>query len=144
MSEAGDPGLWDCYVRTSYCARTPQGLIRLRVGSASGQLDRLLADHGMRDWAFVSACNPGSKPLPDALNGRRHEELVRTVRSLGRPFFAGDGVPDDGRWKAEHSLLILGIAEEPAARLGGTFGQNAVVVGTLGGVPRLKACSNGS
>jgi hypothetical protein len=143
MNDTPDPGdekLREAYTRTSYCARTPEGLIRLRIGSASTQLDRLLELHGVREWAYVSAWNPGSKATPDSDNARRHDDLIRTVRSLGKPFFVGDGVGDDSRWKPEQSVLILGIGEEQAVRLGNEFGQNAVVMGTLGGVPRLRFC----
>ena len=138
--ESSEPGLWDAYLRTSYCARTPLGLIRLRIGKASVELDKLLGNFGARAWAYVTAYNPASRPLPRDENERRHGELVRHVRSLGKKFFDGEGIPDDGRWQIEASLLILDIAEEQATRLGTDFGQNAIVVGTLGGVPRLKSC----
>jgi hypothetical protein len=140
MHEPSEPGLWDAYLRTSYCARTPLGLIRLRIGKASNELDKLLTERRARDWAYVSACNPASQPLSREENERRHQELVKMVRSLGKPFFPGEGIPDDGRWQIEASLLILDIAEDHATRLGCDFGQNAIVVGMLGGVPRLKSC----
>ena len=140
MHEPTDPGLWDAYLRTSYCARTPQGLIRLRIGKASNELDKLLAQHRAREWAYVSACNPASRPLPPEDNSRRHDDLVRMVRSLGKPFYPGEGIPDDGRWPIEPSLLIIDMAEDHATRLGHDFGQNAVIIGMHGGVPRLKAC----
>ena len=140
MHEPSEPGVWDAYLRTSYCARTPLGLIRLRIGKASIELDKLLTQAGVREWAYISACNPGSQPLTREENERRHGELVRLVRSLGKRFFDGEGIPDDGRWHIETSLLIIDIAEDHALRLGSDFGQNAIVVGMLGGVPRLKSC----
>ena len=132
------PELLRAYEATTYTAETPRGCLRLRVGGAQPALDALLADHGCRTWAFVSANNPHSQPLDQAENGRRHVALAEAA--AGRPHFEGQGIADAGGWPAERSLLVLGLADADAAALGRRFGQIAVLAGAADGPARLLVC----
>src|SRR5438874_5633909 len=90
--------LLHAYRRTSFFAETPQGRLRLRIGSPNHELDQLLYSLGIQTWAFVTAFNPGSALLPDGENGRRHLLLEDRVRQLGLRAFPAEGLGDDGKW----------------------------------------------
>lgn len=115
----------------------------MRVDEGCVELDALLTDHGVSTWAYVTASNPGSRQLSDEDNSARLRELEADVVTLGVRAYPGEGVPDDGRWPPESSLLILGIAREDAVRLGRRYDQVAVVCGELGGVAKLVLCIDG-
>lgn len=129
------------YRATRYRARTPEGLLALRIGRRSRKLDALLAQHGAEHWAFVSAANPHPQQCLAFENEARHAALARRVAAMGLPHFEGDGVSADESF-AERSLLVLGIEHAAAAELGASFGQCAVVVGARRGAPELAWCGD--
>lgn len=131
------------YRDTTYFVDHPDGGFGIRLGETCARLEALLAAHGAHCWAYVTAWNPRSQPLPDAVNAARHAELLACVRAVGHVYFPGRGKPDSGGWIAEESLLILGMDEDAARRLGARFGQNAVVVGSAGGRAELRWCAGG-
>ena len=59
------------------------------------------------------------------------------MKHHGFEFFHGWGVGTRGDWPPEPSLLVLGIDEEQARKVGAEFGQNAIVVGRTGAVAEL-------
>jgi hypothetical protein len=138
MKEAAVSGrqhLDTVYRATIYTAETPSGRIVLRVDETNDTLDRLLVDTGVACWAYISAHNPGSLPLPPAENDARHHELRAATAAAGHRYHEGNGVGDG--WPAEASLLVLGISEPDAAQLGRRFGQLAILVGRQGEPARL-------
>jgi hypothetical protein len=132
--------LWDAYRRTTYLAHTPDGDIRINPGRRSPALDRLLKERRLREWAYLTACNPASRRLPEEENVGRQRELVAAVRDLRLAFLEGEGIGADTDWPAEPSILILGIESDAARALGRRFGQLAIVVGRAGQPARLVAC----
>jgi hypothetical protein len=132
--------LLDAYRCTSFIANAPKGRLCLRVGQRCLELDNLLAGQRVTTWAYVTACNPGSEPLPAEENVTRQRELVRAVAEVGLTSYPGEGIGDDGQWPPEPSLLILGIARDDAVLLGRQFGQLAVVYGELGRETELLVC----
>ncbi|TJZ76332.1 DUF3293 domain-containing protein [Chitiniphilus eburneus] len=119
----------------------PSLALALRIGATHADLDAVLQRHGVRSWAFVSACNPYSAAqLCAHENLARHQNLIDVVRQSGWVCFEGAGEPRGGDWAAEPSLLILGIARGDAMALGERFEQNAVVFGDMGGVAELLWC----
>ncbi|MGH7389680.1 MAG: DUF3293 domain-containing protein [Candidatus Rokuibacteriota bacterium] len=135
-----EEALLEAYRRTGFVANTPKGRLRLRVGRRCGELDDLLAGHGVTTWTYVTAFNPRSMPLPAEENWARQRELERSVAELGLVSYPGEGIADDGRWPPEPSLLVLGIGRNDAVRLGQQFGQLAVVYGELGQEAELVVC----
>src|SRR5690606_8273488 len=101
--------LMEAYRRTSFQAETPVGHLAIRVGQACPPLDALLALDGAEEWAFITACNPGSVRLSDAENGARMRALHGTIAARGLIAFDGQGVPDCDDWQPEPSLLVLGL-----------------------------------
>jgi hypothetical protein len=127
------------YHNTTYCVDHPAGDFGIRIDVPCAPLDVLLREYGVSAWVFVTACNPHSQPLSSEENAARHAQLLAHVRALGLKVFTGRGKAASGDW-IEESLLILGLEEDAAVVLGAAFGQNAVVVGRLGGVAKLKWC----
>lgn len=132
------PDLDAAYHATAYVVEMPGGKrISLRCGEPSADLDRHLQDLGVVEWAFVTACNPRSKRLDDAVNALRMARLDEVLRDRGLPSLTGSGVPDAAEWPPEPSRLVLGIGEADAIALGRLFDQNAILVGVRGHAARL-------
>lgn len=128
------------YRRTSYTAYTPTGTLTLRIDEPNPALDAWLVARGVRDWAYLTACNPGSRALSETDNRDRRQALEGQLVAEGFAFHGGAGVPDpdhDPDWLPEASVLVLGIDPENAARLARQYGQLAFVAGRLGEPPAL-------
>lgn len=112
----------------------------LRVGARVPQLDRLLARHRVRDWAFVTAYNPRNRRLASARNAQRLRTLRGSLRGL-RLVLCAEGRADDGSWR-EVSLFVAPMTAARAMRVGRQFDQYAVVVGRRGGPVQLAWCAD--
>lgn len=133
-----DEGLQAAYEATDYWVDdSPVGPFCIRHGERNEALDRLLAAEDVRDWAYVTACNPQSRPLSDEENEGRMQALDQRMSERGFRCYRGRGVGSGGDWPAEASRLVLGIAEAEARGLGAEFGQNAIVVGKAGEAARV-------
>ncbi|MDP4130116.1 MAG: DUF3293 domain-containing protein [Bacteroidota bacterium] len=119
--------LIEVYHRTQYRVFNTQ--IILQIGEHSSMLDTLLNQYHQQDWAFITACNPGSDPLPDEVNRLRHEQLKEALGLYS--YFEGEGVGENPPWKPEQSLLIVGISRSKAIEIGNLFEQNAIVAGRI-------------
>lgn len=110
--------------------------IIMRVGERSKMLDRLIEQHGDREWAFITPYNPYPETLSDEENIRRLWELSDMTQSYTTHL-------GEGRWDEEHpcepekSLLVLGISRKEAERIGNHFHQKAILRGVVGGVVEL-------
>ena len=125
---------------TSYWVRHVPAFC-IRVGAASDALDALLAAHGADTWAFITAHNPHSQRQSAQENARRERALRAELARQGLASVHCDGVADDGTWPTEQGQLIFGIAPTAAVALGRAFGQNAILVGRHGELPRLLFCA---
>lgn len=122
------------YHQTTYAAAVD---LRLRIGQRNALLDALLDERGIDAWAYLSAYNPGSRPVGDEENRAAQQRLIDLVRERGLAWYVGAGEADDGSWPPEPSLLVLGLARGDAEAIGREFEQSAIVVGKRGGVPEL-------
>lgn len=133
----------DAYRATTYRVFVSAGQepVDLHIGEVSPRLDELLASHGLESWAFITAWNPASLPLPAEANNKRHAELLQLVRDRGWRFCEGSGIPGNPDWEPERSLLVLGISKDEAIALGKRFEQNAIVTGQRGEKAQLVYCT---
>ncbi len=131
-----DKNLVRAYEKTRY--EVPELDLAIKVGSTCPKLDHFLENTGKASWAFISAGNPRSSLLPAADNAHRHAELKQRCSSYR--CYEGLGVPADGDWPAEQSLLVIGISRDSARTLGSHFQQNAIVFGTRGTPAELIFC----
>ena len=128
------------YRRTSYTAVTPLGTLVLRIGEHHQAMDALLSAHQAKDWAYLTAWNPGSHPLSLADNQQRQATLEQALRHRAYSIYPGFGQPDpeqDSHWTAEASVLVIGIPFAAAHTLAQRFGQCAFVHGQRGGIAQL-------
>lgn len=125
------------YRRARYRVELASGAIELAIGARSPALDRHLESAGAIEWAIVTACNPGSAPLPEPENRRRTVELARQLESRGWSTRPAAGVDPDGRWPEEPGWLVAGAARAALVALAAELGQAAIVVGRRGGAAEL-------
>ena len=125
------------YCATSYCVSTASGKIRLRIGEASTELARLLAEQHVAGFAVISAENPGSRQLSQDENQQRSAALQARLGAEGFRFLPAENVADQAAWPLEVSFLVLDCDREAAIRLGRAFAQAAVLVGDAAGCPEL-------
>ncbi len=111
------------YRATAYVVRRPGRETVLRIGAPPPPLPW----GACRQAAFVTACNPGSRPRPPAANRRAEKRLAAALRRRGLRLLAGVGRGDGGDWPAEPSLLVFGLTRRGAAALGRALRQNAVL-----------------
>ncbi|SDD77679.1 DUF3293 domain-containing protein [Myxococcus virescens] len=111
----------------------------LRAGALHPALDATLAARGHREWAFLTAWNPGSRWRSDEENRRAQERMVAQLVAGGWGAAPALGEADDGSW-CEQSLFVPGLPREEAGRFGRAYGQVAVLVGRTGGRAELLFC----
>ncbi|WIG93102.1 DUF3293 domain-containing protein [Myxococcus sp. SDU36] len=113
----------------------------LRAGALHPALDATLAARGHREWAFLTAWNPGSQQRGAEENRRAQERLEAQLVAGGWVVAPALGQADDGSW-CEQSLFIPGLPREEAARFGRAYGQVAVLVGRAGAQASLLFCED--
>lgn len=116
------------YRQTTYRVEDGAAQCALRIGATHPALEDLLTRLDVTTWAFLTAVNPGSAPLPPEENAQRQTALTEVVQARGWTHFVGRSVGDAGDWE-EPGLLVAGIPRAEAIVLGRKFGQNAIVVG---------------
>jgi hypothetical protein len=136
------PSLEAAYLRTTYWVDARPQPVALRVGESSVVLDRILARHRARRWAFITAWNPGSRRCSAWRNAAHQHQLLQALGRRGFRWLPGLGEGDDPRWPPEPSFLILGASVPEAKRLARRFNQYAIVVGKLGGPAVLVWCGD--
>ncbi|WP_426754913.1 DUF3293 domain-containing protein [Myxococcus sp. Y35] len=124
-------------VRPHACTRGVEQI--LRAGALHPALDATLAARGHREWAFLTAWNPGSQWRSNEENRRAQERLVAQLIAGGWVVAPALGEADDGSW-CEQSLFVPGLPREEAGRFGRAYGQVAVLVGRTGGRAELLFC----
>jgi hypothetical protein len=131
---------WRDYERADYVVFDGNREVRFRIGGNSTRMGALLHRHGAQRWAFLTAWNPGSQPLPGSENDARQNALLERLISGGFQCLRGEGRGADPSWPPEESVLALDIPEHAARAIGRAFHQLAVVVGRRGTPARLLSC----
>ena len=125
------PELISAYENALYAV---EGGLVLRIGEKSAALELLLESRGVKSAAFVTAANPRGEPRSHAANVAA---MAALRESLQWPHLPGEGRDPEGRWVAEPSVLLLGIARADAEALGRRLEQNAIVFVEKGAAPEL-------
>jgi hypothetical protein len=129
-------GLQTAYLNTAYLV--PGLRLDIRIGRAHPLLDAYLVQHGQEEWAYISACNPGSHLMTEKENAIRTGYLQRLASAWD--CWPGRGESLDKSWPPEASFLVTGIPINRALQLGRVFGQMAIVAGRRGNVALLYWC----
>lgn len=122
MSEPS--ALWTAYLTTVLDIVLPTGSVRrLEQAEPASPQDWPWADG--HAW-IMTACNPSSEQLEDAVNAQRHAALGAQLANEGWAAFPNVGFdPRDPSWR-EPGYTIPGIGEERVVDLAVEWGQNAV------------------
>jgi hypothetical protein len=129
----GGPALERAYRETTYRVLVSgEAPIDLHAGVRSVALDLLLARAGTRDWAFLTAWNPGSRVLPAWRNAQRQRRLLAVLGAGPRVVLPGAGIPASEDWEPEASVFVAHLPLPRALRLAAAFGQLAVLAGRRG------------
>ena len=125
------PELIQAYEKALYVLH--EGTV-LRIGEPSAALESLLQAHAAATAAFVTAANPRGEERSNAAN---EAAMSMLTASLAWPYLPGEGRDPEGRWRAEPSVLVLGISRPEAEALGRRLEQNAIVFVEKGAAPEL-------
>jgi hypothetical protein len=109
----------------------------LRVGEPSADLDELLEADFATSAAFVSPGNRRGRRQTQSENAAAFLELNSLLNGTRYRRYPGEGRDPQGKWGAEASVLIVGIARAEAEALGRKLGQNAIVFAEKGRAPEL-------
>lgn len=134
---------YQAYRQTSFEADTPVGRVAVRVGQRARKLDRLLNFREEKDWAFLTAWNPGGTFAGEDQNRQRQEALEAQLDDEGYQYFSGECVPDNADWAPEQCVLVLGIEVEEARDLARQWDQSSVVCGEYTEPARLLDAASG-
>jgi len=132
--------LWAAYLETRFEVSLPSQRITIRVGEATPILDGFIDECGADCWCFVTAWNPGSRPLSAEENHARNRRLRAELERSQGGVFEGEGRGADPAWPPEESFLALGVDLGAAVDLGSRYGQRAVVWGRRGEPAQLIEC----
>jgi len=125
------------YKATTYRVFLPGGICELRIGQPCEKLKSWLKAGDYKEFAIITAHNPGGQPVAAAQNAERQAELECELIEGNYEPYAGENVADDAAWPVEESCFVADIAAEDACALAADFGQNAIVFGTADGVAQL-------
>ena len=139
-----DPGLRLAYERAVYAIFASPG-VEFRIGERSDMIEAMMTMSHARTAAFVSsATNRGTaspeneRRLADFLLRHEVDGLHGTAHStIKYRVYQGEGRDPEGKWTAEPSVLIMGIARADAEALGRKLAQNAIVWIEKGAAPEL-------
>ena len=136
-----DPALIREYEATDYCFTTRLKTIVIRPGDFNEALHLFMEQERITQWAYLTAWNPFSIPMPARYNHAQQERLRQAIRSY--TFYSGEGRGRMGNWPAEESYFVAGISKAAACKLGRHFGQAAILLSDEKGQPRLEQLYQG-
>lgn len=131
-----DAATLQAYRETEYRVCADAAFV-LRVDEPSAPLAAAHAHRGVDCSAYVTACNPRSRPLGELENAQRHAALGRELARRGFVALEGRGEHPRGGWPGEASYLVFGLTLAEAKSLGRRWGQNALLWSGEDAVPRL-------
>ncbi len=134
-----DDALHQAYRATDYIVHATSHFT-LRIDDPSAACDALLAAYGADGAAFLTAWNPFSQSLPDAVNHAAQARLAADLTPVSTAILTGEGKGRIGNWPPEPSLFAIGITEADATRLAQACRQNAYVWIARGQPARLVIC----
>lgn len=125
------------YRATTYRVFLPGGLVELRLDQASEAMCAWLTSSAAREFVILTAHNPDARPLDAEANVARQSQMELELLAQGFETYAGENEADSGDWPLEETCCVINIGLAEACALGAKYGQNALLHGTMDGVPRL-------
>lgn len=109
----------------------------LKVATLSEPLERLHRKSSVDCSAFITACNPWSRPTSDGENTQRMDDLMKILQARSLRWHPGSGQHPVNEWPAEPSILVMGLSLAAAKVLARSFDQNAFIWTGSDAVPQL-------
>jgi len=125
------------YRATTYRAYLPGGHADLRIGQVNPALVAWLETAACREFAIITAYNPGGEILAATINAERQSQLECDLLEGNYEPYAGENVPDSDDGPVEESCFIPDISCDDACALAEDYGQIAIVCGSADGIPHL-------
>ncbi len=125
------------YRATSYRVFLPGGICELRIGQACETLRCWLETADCKEFALITAYNPGGMSSDEAVNEQRQSQLECELLEGNYEPYAAEHVADFDDWPDEIGCFVPDISPEDACALAADYGQNAVVCGGADAVPHL-------
>jgi hypothetical protein len=123
------------YLRSIYRVWNPR--FDIRVGPVSDELGQWLTEQDAQTFVYITAWNPRSVPMEDAVNRQRNALLETRLRESARMVMAGEAVGSAGDWPPEASFWAIDLSAEEAVRLGQAYEQHAILFWERGGSVEL-------
>jgi hypothetical protein len=131
------------YLKTEYRVETGGGIIVLKINQPSDFLGRAHKLHITDRSAFITACNPASLRMNDAVNEAAMEAMNDEISERWPKYFSEDADPT-GAWPPEPSFLVMGIDYRDVIKLAHKYNQNAFLYAYKEPVLRLYYRDSGS
>ena len=126
------------YRQARYVVQDGDVSFTIRLDDDNKPLNEFVHEHAIESWAFLTAYNPRSTPVPDAENQARQDQLRSELATAGYNFLNGYGVGDD--WEREPSLFVIDISRDEAVKMAARYGQHAILWGHVNGPAELVWC----
>ena len=126
--------LLQAFLATDYSVAFDGVELCVRIGQPCDGLGEAL---GERDWAIMTACNPGGEIREAASNQVANAELARACDRSGLGRWPAVNRARQGNWPDEPGWLISPAPVDWLARQAEAFGQVGVVVGSGPGPAQL-------
>jgi hypothetical protein len=130
------PDLFATYLNTEYRVQTLGGAYVLKIDERSDFLEQAHKNHRTDRSAFITACNPASQRVGDAVNEAAIEAMNEEVSERWPKYFA-EGADPTGVWSPEPSFLVMGIDYRDVIELAHKYNQNAFLYADKEPVLRL-------
>lgn len=131
-----DPDTVSAFLESEYRVHGERGFT-LRVGESSADLLIAHMRENVNCSAFLTSCNPFSKPFEESANAVRQDELAKELSRRSLAFLPGIGQHPSNGWLGEDSFLVFGLTLEDAKAIGKRLEQNGIVWSGADAVPQL-------
>ncbi len=114
------------YTETDFIVHDEQVLI-LHIDEYNVELNKLFKAYNTSTCTFITAYNPYSQVLKEAVNIARNQDLAAELDDRALKYLPAEGIHPSGEWPIEASYLVLGLSYEESCELGKKYKQNAIV-----------------
>ncbi|MFV3127823.1 DUF3293 domain-containing protein [Niveispirillum sp. KHB5.9] len=121
------PELLAGYQQTSYVALNGKQTATARIMADGGEIDALLEKRGAAEVVFVTAWNPKSKRVGEAVNVAAHARLTDILEDEDLDYIPAELRPATRDWPVEKGVAIFDLAPFDALQLAEMLGQYAIV-----------------
>src|SRR5260221_11542265 len=104
-----DPDLIRAYERTDYVVFGEPELV-IHVGETNADLYALLEADGAMSAAYVTGASPHGVPADEPVGNVVAVAIMQSQKEAGYTCYEVEGRDPEGNWKAEPSVLVVGIA----------------------------------